>query len=180
MTGDSYGWTFVAFAPVLALGVAMVIYNAICASRRREDILPVRRGGWHEEEYRLWWESLKTSGKLARVFCPLLAVAGEACYFYCCKADLFVSVGEQPRHEFFDQVSLCVTDSHLCLQGARVDLKIPLNEVHVVSAECDNVLVDAVSLDQPLLVADVCGWLVRDVVKILRGEHWTGEPDVCL
>jgi len=184
MNEDFVGWLILALAPILALFTAMGLYNAIRTSRQKEWF--VGGGVRHDEEYRLWRESLRIRGRLASVFCPLLAAAGETCYFYACQANFCVPSGFQegfgsemgPHVEFSDRVSLYVSNLHVGIKGARVDLEIPLSAVQVVSADFEHILIGAESLDHLVLVYDVCGCQIRDILHFLRGSA-VGRVKAC-
>jgi len=181
-------------SPILALYTARGLYNAVCISKRKEQLSA--RDNWHDEEYRTWRERLKICGGLESVFCPLPIGVGETCYAYFYEVSPYAAVGSfmnlmEEDVPFFDtergvpiargwsvldhcatteylgKAGMCVTDRHLYVKGISADLRIPLEDVRVVMAACSSILIGIQAFDRFLLIDAVNGQKIRDVLHVL-------------
>ena len=206
MTIETLEWILFALSPVLAFGVAYVLYNAYCGSSGRERRHRADRR--LNADYQMWREWIKARGGIQPVFCSRAFNKDEVCYAYEREAFSYeplmphmldkTSVEDAPVFDtacgapvgegwsildcfegvnFVGKGFLFVTDRNLYLKGSR-EIKIPLGELQVVATSCSNFLVETKSMDRPLIFTEVNGQMLRDTVYMLLEKRTAPKFDV--
>ena len=195
MSIETLEWILLVLSPFLAIATACMLYNAYCASNRREK----RWATDHRlnTDYFTWREWIKARGGIQPVFSSRVFEAGEVCF--ACEQEAFayeplrphalgreeienapvfdtargVPVGEGwsildcfEGVNFIGKGFLFVTNRNLYLKGLK-ELKIPLDDLQVVATSCSNFLVEAKTMDRPVIFTRVNGQKLRDTVYML-------------
>ncbi|MBO7722034.1 MAG: hypothetical protein J6T01_06480 [Kiritimatiellae bacterium] len=190
-------WLMFGCAPIMAIFVAMMVYNAIRSSRRKEQLL--ERDMRFGNEYRTWRENVKNDGGINHTFCPMSLEGGERCFAFEDAVAFYepASTGILYRRDLgaetecgadvepgwsvtdcFDEVRfigngrLLVSDRRVCFSGTGLRRAIPLEDVRSVAAACSGVILETRSKDRPMLFNGINGQRVRDTILILMR---TGE-----
>ena len=199
MSIETLEWILLLSSPFLAIATACMLYNAYCASNRRE-----RRWATDHHlntDYFTWREWIKACGGIQPVLCSRVFEEGEVCF--ACEREAFsyepsmphvlgreemadapvfdtacgVPVGEGwsildcfEGVNFIGKGFLFVTNRNLYLKGLR-EIKIPLGDLQVVATSCSNFLVEAKTMDRPVIFTRVNGQKLRDTVYMLLEER---------
>ena len=195
MSIEILGWILLLLSPFLAIVTACMLYNAYCASNRREKRLETDHR--FNADYLSWREWIKARGGIQPIFCSRVFSEGEVCYAYEQAARLFepllphvldedevtdapvfdtacgVPVGEDwsildcfEGVNFIGKGFLFVTNRNIYLKGVR-EIKMPLGDLQVVATSSSNFLIEGRSMDRPLIFTEVNGQMLRDTVYML-------------
>ena len=195
MSIETLEWILLLLSPFLAIASACMLYNAYCASKRREKrvVTDCRLN----TDYFTWREWIKARGGIQPVFCSRAFEEGEVCF--ACEQEAFsyepvmphaldreegadepvfdtacgVPVGEGwsildcfEGVNFIDKGFLFVTNRNLYLKGLR-EIKIPLGDLQAVATSCSGFLVESRTMDRPVIFTHVNGQILRDTVYML-------------
>ena len=183
-------------APLMALIVSKLLFDAYCRSKQRRQV--VTRDEGYNEAYERWRRRLKAVGGVEPVDCPLPLAVGEVCYAHTAPVALYVPATphghRMPRETMFDLAcgvnvglgwsitdcfdgvrflgrgGLSVTNRYLYFTSAGKDQTIPLGDIHTGAAACSGLLVGAAEMDRPLLFSGVNGQRFRDTIHMLLEE----------
>ena len=199
MSIETLEWILLVLSPFLAIATACMLYNAYCASNRREK-------RWVTDhrlntDYFTWREWIKARGGIQPVFCSRVCEEGEVCF--ACEQEAFayeplrphmlgreeienvpvfdtacgVPVGEGwsildcfEGVNFIGKGFLFVTNRNLYLKGLK-EIKIPLGDLQVVATSCSNFLVETKTMDRPVIFTRVNGQMLRDTVHMLMEKR---------
>ena len=195
MTIETLEWILLVSSPFLAIATACMLYNAYCASNRREKRLLTDHR--LNADYFTWREWIRARGGIQPVFCSRVLEEGEVCF--ACEREAFayeplmphvlseeemadapvfdtacgVPVGEGwsildcfEGINFIGKGFLFVTNRNLYLKGLK-EIKIPLDDLQVVATSCSNFLVETKTMDRPVIFTRVNGQKLRDTVYML-------------
>ena len=205
MSIETLEWILLVLSPFFAIATACMLYNAYCASKRREK-------QWATDhhlntDYFTWREWIRARGGIQPVFCSRAFEEGEVCF--ACEQEAFsyepsvphvlgreemadapvfdtacgVPVGEGwsildcfEGVNFIGKGFLFVTNRNLYLKGLK-EIKIPLGDLQVVATSCSNFLVEAKTMDRPVIFTRVNGQKLRDTVYMLLEKRMNVPRD---
>ena len=194
MPVETIEWILLAVSPFLAVGFACMMYNAIFARRAGELLQEMDQR--MDSAYRTWREWTKARGGVQPAFSSTaFEKTGETCFAYEREAVSYEPVrphtsvatdglvfdtpcgmsvsGGWSILDCFDGVQLVgrgalfVTDQNLYLRGTGTEIKIPLKDVWMVATACSSFLIEARSMDRPLIFTGVNGQKLRDTIHML-------------
>ena len=188
-------WIMVPALPVAAALTAMMVFNSMLSSRRREEQRQTDEN--RESEYSFWCEGVRAHGGIQPVFCPVTLEEGERCFSFDCSVALYLPSEPHEHHgeevifdtepgqpvgggwsilDCFHQVrrvgcgQLCVTNRCISFGSCGSQQKIMLEDVHTVAASRSCLLVGSDQMDRPMLFQDVNGQRLRDVIHYVLEE----------
>ena len=181
-----------ALVVLLILGFLFWLSNLVFVVRKSEMRCEVDHR--LNTAYQTWRERISSNGEVSPVSCPQEFDEGETCFAYEYLAFLYEPLkphgSDKPEMPVFDSACgepvdegwsildcfegvnfigkgfLFVTNRNLYLKGLR-EIKIPLGDLQVVATSCSNFLVEAKTMDRPVIFTRVNGQKLRDTVYML-------------